>query len=598
MLFFCHTSRYISGSMHYSRVPPFYWRDRLEKLHAAGLNAVQTYVPWNFHETEPGTYDFSGGKNLVEFIKIVQNVGLLVILRAGPYIDAEWEMGGLPSWLLRFNRSIALRTSDPLFLSHVDRWMGVLLPTVAPLLYENGGPIISVQVENEYGSYYACDKNYLSHLVSTFRQHLGDSVILFSTDGDADGYLKCGTVASLYATVDFGIGVAPEQAFKSQRDYEPHGPLVNSEFYTGWLDFWGRPHQRRNATQVADSLDAILKVNASVNMYMFEGGTNFGFWNGADISKVYSPVPTSYDYDAPLTEAGDTWEKYMLIRDVISKYQPVPGQIPGPTEKREYGKVTMTEYAPIFNTSLATRSLTADNPVTMEDLMQDFGFILYNHSLTKYEVGDRAENATLCMYGLRDRALVYVGPKVQGIGMRTSAQNSTVCLEIVTSPLSELRILVENMGRIDYGSFINDSKGILHGVTLSGKSVHTWSSMALPLNNTSDRDGRISYLKLTETVPRSATFYRGVFTVDARPADTFLSVDGWTKGQAFVNDFNLGRYWPAVGPQKTLYVPASLLRVGTNTLVLFEVDSSPCFPPFDACYASLVKTPDIGMRNP
>lgn len=593
-----HSCRYISGSMHYARVPSYYWRDRLEKLYAAGLNAVQTYVPWNFHEVHPGLYDFSGDRNLVGFLTTAQQVGLLVILRAGPYIDAEWEMGGLPSWLLRLNRSIALRTSDSAYLSRVDGWMEVLLPMVAPLLYENGGPIISVQVENEYGSYYACDKEYLEHLVSVFRQHLGSNVVLFTTDGDADSYLKCGTVASAYATVDFGAGTDPRQAFKSQRDFEPHGPLVNSEFYTGWLDLWGQPYQRRNATQIAEALDAILKLNASVNMYMFEGGTNFGFWSGAEASSDYLPVLTSYDYDAPLTEAGDPWEKYTLIRDVVSKYQPVPSNVPGPTTKSEYGKVQMTEYASIFNTLLATKSVSADSPVTMEDLEQDFGFVLYYHPFTEEEVGrSTVTNATLTISGLHDRAIVYVGQAIQGIVARIDPQNSTVSLGVTVPPMSSLRILVENTGRIDYGSLINDSKGILRGVALNGKPVVGWVSMALPLNNTSDQAKLIFYRKLSESAPRSTTFYRGMFTIQGTPTDTFLRVDGWTKGQAFVNDFNLGRYWPAKGPQETLYVPASVLKTGSNELVLFEIDMSPCTPPFDTCFATLVKTPDLGSRK-
>ena len=208
-------------------------------MYAAGLNAVQVYVPWNFHELEPGLYDFEGDKDLVGFIQMAQEIGLLVILRAGPYICGEWDMGGLPSWLLR-NKPIVLRTSDPVYLQNVDTWMAHLLPMIKPLLYENGGPIITVQVENEYGSYFVCDKDYMEHLEKTFRQYLGPNVVLFTTDGAADYYLRCGTLSSLYATVDFGITSNPEQTLV-QRDYEPHGPLVNSEFYTGWLDYWGIP---------------------------------------------------------------------------------------------------------------------------------------------------------------------------------------------------------------------------------------------------------------------------------------------------------------------------------------------------------------------
>ena len=583
--------RYISGSMHYSRVPSYYWKDRLQKMYAAGLNTVQTYVPWNFHELQPGLYNFTGDNDLVKFIQTAQDVGLLVILRPGPYICGEWDMGGLPSRLLR-HESIALRTSDPVYLSEVDTWMSVLLPKVKPLLYENGGPIITVQVENEYGSYYACDKLYLEHLEKLFRQYLGPNVVLFTTDGAADSDLKCGTLSTLYATVDFGITSDPEQYFKSQRDYEPHGPLVNSEFYTGWLDHWGHPHSRQNATLVAETLDAILRLNASVNMYMFEGGTNFAFWNGADASNDYLPVPTSYDYDAPLTEAGDPWEKFTLIRNVISKYQPVPSHVPGPTPKGNYGRVEMTEYAWLFDCpQLVVNDVTADNPVSMEYLNQSFGFVIYSSQIAS----TTSMTHDLTINGLHDRAVVYVGNQLQGTAMRVNAKDSNVSLNI-TLPTGNVtvQIVVENMGRINYGSLINDSKGILDGVTLDGKPLKDWKSEAVPLNNTD----KIAFQSLNDSVePRlSVAFYRGVFSLQDTPNDTFLNISGWTKGQAFVNGFNLGRYWPTIGPQKTLYIPANVLLgpPKVNELVLFEIDKAPCEKPFQNCYAGLVNTPDIG----
>ena len=592
-LFSC---RYISGSMHYSRVQPYYWKDRLEKLYAAGLNAVQTYVPWNFHEARPGNFDFDGDKDLVKFIQMAQEVGLLVILRAGPYICAEWDMGGLPSWLLR-EKSIALRTSDPTYLAYVDKWMSVLLPKMNPLLYENGGPIITVQVENEYGSYYACDKDYLKHLEETFRKHLGPNVVLFTTDGASDSYLKCGTLPSLYSTVDFGITSNPEEEFKAQRDYEPRGPLVNSEFYTGWLDYWGHPHQRRNSTQVAETLNAMLMLNASVNMYMFEGGTNFGFWNGADAPSDYLPVPTSYDYDAPLTEAGDPWEKFTLIRNTISKFKHVPSHVPGPTPKAAYGKVQMTEYASLFACpELIMKNVTADNPVTMEELGQDFGFVIYRSM--PIPVTDLAPNRpglNLTLYGLHDRAAVFVNSILQGILTRTDAKSSVESVNVSSVAIEMVvEIVVENMGRISYGSLINDSKGILNDITLGGRLLKKWISQSVAMNDTS----KILFHPLNESQPPtfelSVSFFRGTFSVEDQPQDTFLNVTGWTKGQAFVNGFNLGRYWPAKGPQKTLYVPANLLKMKTNELILFEIDQAPCKSPFTDCYASFVDTPNIG----
>eukprot|EP00069_Balaena_mysticetus_P013789 bmy_21984T0 len=308
--------RYISGSIHYFRVPRFYWKDRLLKMKMAGLNAIQTYVAWNFHEPRPGQYEFTGDHDVEHFIQLAHDLGLLVILRPGPYICAEWDMGGLPAWLLE-KESIVLRSCDPDYLAAVDKWLGVLLPKMRPLLYQNGGPIITVQVENEYGSYYTCDYNYLRFLQKRFQYHLGEDVLLFTTDGVHERLLQCGALQGLYATVDFGAGVNITAAFLIQRKSEPKGPLVNSEFYTGWLDHWGQPHSTVKTKVVASSLHDILSQGASVNMYMFIGGTNFAYWNGANTP--YQAQPTSYDYDAPLSEAGDLSEKYFAVRDVIQQ---------------------------------------------------------------------------------------------------------------------------------------------------------------------------------------------------------------------------------------------------------------------------------------
>lgn len=563
-------------------------------MYDAGLNAIQTYVPWNFHETVPGVYDFTGDKDLESFILTAKEVGLLVVLRPGPYIDAEWDMGGLPSWLL--TKNVTLRTSDPVYLKYVDRWMSVLLPIVSALLYENGGPIITVQVENEYGSYYACDKDYMLHLEDVFRQYLGDNVVLFTTDGAADSYLQCGTLESLYATVDFGITSDPKTLFDAQRTYEPHGPLVNSEFYTGWFDYWSDTHQTRDTTDVVDTLDKILSLNASVNMYMFEGGTNFAFWNGADLRKViYLPVTTSYDYNAPLTEYGDPWEKYTAIRKVISSYKSVPPDVPTPSQKRSYGNVYMTFYSSLFTSpDLVVNEITADDPVSMESLGQSFGYVLYSGKLPEDSTG----SGELELQGLHDRALVFINKTLQGIAMLQNLSDPNLSVNVTlpsTAGESMLDIVVENLGRICYGTLINDSKGILDGVSFNSKPVKQWISKSVPLNDTS----KIAFQNLNSTSqpPTSAVFFRGTFVFDGEPYDTFLNVSGWSKGQAFVNGINIGRYWPSAGPQKRLYVPAYLLRPtpSSNELILFETDAAPCHgPDFTECYASLVSTPDIG----
>ena len=587
--------------MHYSRVPSFYWKDRLSKMSAAGLNAVQTYVPWNFHEPSPGNYNFEGDHDVVHFIQTAQSVGLYVILRPGPYICAEWDMGGLPSWLLTY-KNIVLRSSDPVYLSHVDQWLSILLPKMKPLLYENGGPIIMVQVENEYGSYFTCDQQYMQHLENTFRMYLGPHVVLFTTDGDTYDEMKCGTLPSLYATVDFGITDDVEAAFQVQRSFEPKGPLVNSEFYPGWMDVWGEPHQTRKTTQVVSTLDKILKLNASVNMYMFEGGTNFQFWNGADTLPQYLPNPTSYDYDAPLSEAGDPTGKYVAIRELLKKYTHVSDYVPPATPKTAYGKVMMHSSGSVFDTVQSVAAQTTEQPQTFEELGHSFGFVLYS------AVVSIPPNTpfNLTFSGLHDRASVYISENsyrhYAGVLMREHQrpENFTISISGQENLTDMLQIMVENMGRINYGSFINDSKGILNGVfysdhqSISPVPIKNWASIPVPLDDS--EMWNFQSLSKGQAVPVTTSFFAGEFTIQGTPNDTYLNVDNWSKGVAFVNSFNLGRYWPVRGPQKTLYVPANVLvsAPDINVLVLFEIDNAPCTPPFNECYVTFVDTPDIG----
>lgn len=594
--------RYISGSMHYSRVPSVYWRDRLEKMYAAGLNAVQTYVPWNYHEDQPGEYNFQEDRDLPNFIHTAQEVGLLVILRAGPYICGEWEMGGFPGWLLR-NTTIKLRTSDPGYLFYVDTWLGVLLPKMKPLLYENGGPIISVQVENEYGSYPACDGAYMSHLKDKFRQYLGPNVVLFTTDGASLGFLKCGYTEGLYATVDFGpFNDDPMNHFSAQRHYEPKGPLVNSEYYTGWLDHWGEHHSTRSTETVADSLDAILKINASVNMYMFEGGTSFGFMNGANGGdSSYLPQPTSYDYDAPLSEAGDPTDKFFAIQKVISKYASIPSvPTPSASNKTAYGKVQMTESAWLLDVSgwLST-GVDSEYPLSMEALSQNYGFIIYRLLQPLRVPGGGSTVYSMAMTMLHDRALVYVDDVVQGIVSRMDlgGKEAVMNISVPSTSKGHLSIIVENQGRINYGGDIDDRKGVLGNISLNGVAVTGWECIPLPMRDLST----VSFNDLSTTpVHTSTMLYRArlpFFTKGDQATDTFLQLTGWTKGQAFINGFNLGRYWPVKGPQKTLYVPYNVFNTANpddNEIVLFEIDKAPCTPPFDNCFVTFVDKPDIG----
>lgn len=571
--------RYVSGSIHYSRIPRVYWKDRLLKMYMAGLNAVQTYVPWNYHEEAPGRYSFSGDRDVEYFLQLAQDIGLVVILRPGPYICAEWDMGGLPAWLLN-KKDMVLRSSDPDYIAAVDKWMGKLLPMMKPFLYQNGGPIITVQVENEYGSYFACDYNYMRHLTQLFRSHLGEEVVLFTTDGAGLGYLKCGSIQGLYATVDFGPGANITAAFDAQRHAEPRGPLVNSEFYTGWLDHWGSGHSVVSSAAVAKSLNKMLAMGANVNMYMFIGGTNFGYWNGAN--EPYSPQPTSYDYDAPLTEAGDLTEKYFAIREVIRLYHKIPqGPVPPSTPKYAYGTVGMRKLQTISD-ALETLSFSgpvkSTYPQTFTELNQDFGYVLYRTTLPV----DCSKPTPLSspLNGVHDRAYV----SVDGVAVGILQRNTALTVNVTGKAGSQVDVLVENMGRINYGKGINDFKGLVSNLTLGKDPLSSWTMFSLSIDEAVSQ-GLLGETKATEP-PRPAalslpTFYEGNFIIPDGipdlPQDTYIKLPQWRKGQVWINGFNLGRYWPTQGPQLTLFVPAHILSTAApNNVTVLELEEAPC----------------------
>lgn len=585
--------RYISGSIHYSRIPRVYWKDRLLKMYMAGLNAVQTYIPWNYHEESQGRYNFSGDRDLEYFLQLAHDIGLLVILRPGPYICAEWDMGGLPAWLLN-KKDIVLRSSDPDYIAAVDTWMGKLLPMMKPFLYQNGGPIITVQVENEYGSYFTCDYNYMRHLSKLFRSYLGDDVVLFTTDGDGIGYLKCGSIQGLYATVDFGPGGNVTAAFAAQRHAEPHGPLVNSEFYTGWLDHWGSPHAVVSSTVVAKSLNEILSMGANVNLYMFIGGTNFGYWNGAN--GPYASQPTSYDYDAPLSEAGDLTEKYFAIREVIKMYRKIPeGLIPPSTPKFAYGTVVMKQLQTVSD---ALEKLSFSGPVkstfpqTFIELNQAFGYVLYR---TRLPVDCNTPTPLSSpMNGVHDRAYV----SVNGVSVGILERNKILTVNVTGKAGSQVDLLVENMGRINYGKGINDFKGLVSNLTLGAESLHGWTMYSLSI------DEAVSQGLLGETEPTAPpppptalslpAFYKGSFVipdgVPDLPQDSYIKLPKWRKGQVWINGFNLGRYWPSRGPQVTLFVPAYILSTAVpNNVTVLELEEAPCSS--GTCTVEFTNTP-------
>ncbi|REE86478.1 beta-galactosidase [Paenibacillus taihuensis] len=552
--------RLLSGAMHYFRTLPAYWRDRLLKLKACGLNTVETYIPWNFHEPKEGEFRFDGMADVAAYVELAGSLGLHVIVRPSPYICAEWEFGGLPAWLLA-DPYIQLRCSHPAYLAKVDAYYDELIPRLTPLLCTNGGPIIAVQIENEYGSY-GNDAKYLAYLKDGLIAR-GIDVPLFTSDGPTDALLQGGSVPGVLSTVNFGSG--PASAFAKLKDYQSDEPLMCMEFWNGWFDHWGKTHHTRDALDAAGVLDEMLSIGASVNFYMFHGGTNFGFYNGANCQEpnLYEPTVTSYDYDAMLDETGEPTDKYFAARQVIAKYIPLSElELPPATPKQAYGRVQLTEQADLFEQldalSAQVQSVT---PLPMERVGQQYGFILYSTRIS----GPRPAEQ-LVLHDVRDRAPIFLDGVYQGVIERNPVPQSVT----ITVPEggATLDILVENMGRINYGPFLKDHKGITEGVRLGFQYLFDWKIRPLPLADLSKLSFSNRDSSLASSTPK---FYRGTLHVtDREAADTFLDMKGWTKGVVFLNGFNLGRYWNK-GPQRTLYVPGPLLREGDNEIIIFEL---------------------------
>ncbi|MEI6499528.1 MAG: glycoside hydrolase family 35 protein [Armatimonadota bacterium] len=548
----------IAGAMHYFRVHPDYWEDRLRKLAWCGCNALETYVAWNVHEPRPGLFDFSGWQDLPRYIETAAELGLMCIVRPGPYMCSEWDLGGLPSWLLA-DPGMRLRCHYPPYLDAVDRYLDALMERLVPLQASAGGPIVAMQVENEYGSY-GNDKVYLAHLRDGLRAR-GFNDLLFTSDGPGDFMLEGGTLPDLLKVANFGSDA--KGAFAKLREWQPTGPLMCGEFWNGWFDHWTEPHHSRPAAEAAAVLDDMLGMDASVSMYMFHGGTNFGFFNGANHGNGYEPTISSYDDDAPLSEAGDLTPKYHAFREVIAKYHPVPaGPPPAASPKRAYGDVTLTERADLFaHLDRLSRPVHSATPDPMEMVGQDYGFILYRTEV----VGPRDE-LPIVLQECHDRAQVFVDGEYRGVIYRNDAE-PTVTTAFGPGP-HQLDLLVENMGRVNYGFHLHDRKGITLCARHGQQFLFGWTIYPLQLDD-------LSALQFAPVdCLTGPAFFRGTFTVD-EPTDTFLAVPGFTKGNCWVNGFNLGRHWE-VGPQRTLYVPAPLLKTGENELIVLELHQTQC----------------------
>ena len=549
--------------MHFARIPKAYWRQRLQMLKAMGMNTVATYVFWNYHETAPGVWDFkTDSRNIAEFIRTAQQVGLFVILRPGPYACAEWEFGGYPWWLEK-NPDLVIRTYNQPFLDSCKTYINKLAEQVKDLQVTRGGPIIMVQAENEFGSYVEQRKDIPMEQHTRYKlaikKLLGDAgfdVPLFTSDGS--WLFEGGSIAGVLPAAN-GEGNVDNLEKAVNKYHNNEGPYMVAEYYPGWLDHWGEPFTKVADTNVIRQLDIYLKNGINFNIYMAHGGTNFGFTSGANYDDKHDIQPdlTSYDYDAPVSEAGWATSKYMAIRELMKKYvnyrvPAIPKQIPVIT----IPPITLTKSADVLNLKEIITPVTSDSVLSFEDLNQGYGYVLYSKKFTQPMRGKMKVD------GLRDFAVVYVNGEKKGILDRMNNQYS---MDIDIPLNGTLDILVENMGRINYGAeIVHNKKGIISPVLIHEERVSgDWKMYRLPFSS-------MPHLKEAQYEAKEGrpVIYADSFNINT-PGDIFLDMTKWDKGIVFVNGHNLGRYWN-VGPQQTLYLPGAFLKKGRNEIAVFE----------------------------
>ena len=556
-----------AAELHYPRIPKPYWDQRIKMCKALGMNAVCLYVFWNAHEPQPDTFDFTGQNDLAEFVRLCKENDMYVILRPGPYVCAEWEMGGLPWWLLK-KKDIKLRESDPYFLERVDKFQKAVADQVADQTIANGGPILMVQVENEYGSY-GIDKKYVSQIRDMLRKNFGD-VILFQCDW-ASNFLNNG-LDDLVWTMNFGTGANIDQQFAKLKEVRPDSPLMCSEFWSGWFDKWGANHETRPAADMIAGIDEMLSKGISFSLYMTHGGTNWGHWAGAN-SPGFAPDVTSYDYDAPISESGQTTPKYWELRKTLAKYMDGKKQskvtsLIKPIAIKEF---EFTEVAPLF--SNLPEGKNDEKIRSMEEYNQGFGSIIYRTTLPELKNG-----GLLTVTDPHDFAQVFVDGKYIGKLDRRNGEKELLLPSCKKD--AQLDILVEAMGRINFGRAIKDFKGITDKVTIT--EDHNGYKFVCDLNNWTvfNLEDKMEFYDSMEYFPIGAFtpgedgrlpigVYRGTFNVN-KPGDTFLNFETWGKGLVYVNGHPMGRIWE-IGPQQTLYMPGCWLKKGENEIMVFDI---------------------------
>ena len=561
-----------AAELHYPRIPRPYWDQRIKMCKALGMNTICLYVFWNIHEQQEGKYDFTGNNDVAAFCRLAQKNGMYVIVRPGPYVCAEWEMGGLPWWLLK-KKDIRLREDDPYFLARVKAFEAEVGRQLAPLTIQNGGPIIMVQVENEYGSY-GVNKQYVSQIRDIVKASGFDKVTLFQCDW-ASNFENNG-LDDLLWTMNFGTGSNIDAQFKRLKQLRPETPLMCSEFWSGWFDKWGARHETRPAKAMVEGINEMLSKNISFSLYMTHGGTSFGHWAGAN-SPGFAPDVTSYDYDAPINEYGHATPKFWELRKTMQKYnggKRLP-DVPKPAAPIiTIPKMTLTEFCPLdLGMSMPT---TSHDIKSFEEMNLGWGAMFYATKLPQIEKSSR-----LSLNEAHDYAQIFIDNKLIGTIDRTKNEKS-----IKLPPVKQgatLTILIEAMGRINFGRAVKDFKGITESVTIDTEmnghdvSYHLKNWVIVPIPD-SYQTAQHAFDKLDETnrcfspinfSSPSIGYYRGYFNLK-KVGDTFLNLEQWGKGQVYVNGHALGRFW-RIGPQQTLYLPGCWLKKGRNEIIVMDI---------------------------